>query len=135
MVTWNQDVLGILADYPLKDSRVTVLVEDVVQVIKRNKSAFDAILLDVDNGPDGLTQEGNDALYSLSGLSMIHRALRPSGVVATWSASPDTSFTKKLKQSSFNVTEKKVRARAQKKGPVHTIWIAKKLINGSEGKN
>lgn len=124
VVTWNQDVFGILADYPLQDSRVTVLVEDVVQVIKRNKSAFDAILLDVDNGPDGLTQEKNKGLYSLSGLAIIHRALRPGGVVSIWSASPDTSFTKKLKQSSFNVMEKKVRGRTQKKGPVHTIWIA-----------
>jgi spermidine synthase len=126
VVAWNQDVLGMLAGSPLQDSRVTVLVDDVAQVIKQNISAFDAILLDVDNGPDSFTQEGNDALYSLAGLSMIYRALRPGGVVAVWSASPDTGFTKTLKQSSFYVVEKKVRAGAQNKGPVHTIWIAKK---------
>ena len=126
VVEWNQGVLGTLADYPLEDSRVMVLVEDVVHVIKSRKSAFDAIVLDVDNGPDSLTQDGNDRLYSLSGLSMIHRALKPGGVLAIWSASPDTGFTKKLKTSSFHVIEKKVRGRTQKKGPLHTIWIAKK---------
>ncbi len=126
VVEWNQDVLGMLADYPLEDSRVTVLVEDVVHVISRSTSAFDAILLDVDNGPARLTQAGNGKLYNLSGLSMIHHALRPGGVVAVWSASPDTGFTKKLKQSFSSVIEKNVRTRPQKKRPVHTIWIAKK---------
>ncbi len=126
IVEWNKEVLGKLADYPLKDSRVTLLVEDVVQVIKNRKSSFDAILLDVDNGPDGLTQEGNAKLYSLSGLSMIKDALRPGAVVAIWSAAPDAGFTRRLKNSSFQVTEKKVRARTNKKGAFHTIWIAKK---------
>ncbi len=125
VVEWNKGELGKLAEHPLKDSRVTVLVEDVVKVIKNSKSSFDAILLDVDNGPDGLTNEGNDRLYSLSGLSRIKQALKPGGVVAIWSAGQDQNFTKKLKKS-FQVTEKKVRARANNKGPVHTIWIAKK---------
>jgi len=126
VVEWNQGVLGTLVEYPLEDSRVTVRVDDVVHVISHGKSTFDAILLDIDNGPDSLTQDENATLYSLSGLSMIHRALRTGGVVAVWSASPDAGFKKKLKQSSFHVIEKKVRGRAQKKGPVHTIWIAKK---------
>jgi len=126
VVAWNQGVLGILSGFPLRDPRVTVLVDDVVQVIKRNTSSFDAILLDVDNGPDSLTQEGNDALYSLGGLSMIRDALRPGGVVAVWSASPDPGFTKILQKASFYVTNKKVRAGARNKGPFHTIWIAKK---------
>lgn len=126
VVQWNKDILGSLAGDPLKDSRVTVRIKDVVQVINSSKSAFDAVILDVDNGPGGLTQEGNEALYNMSGVSMIHRALRPGGVVAVWSSSPDTGFTKRLKRSSFHVIEKKVRARAQKKGPVHTIWIATK---------
>ena len=126
VVEWNKEVLGALAGHPLKDSRVTVLIEDVVNIINNNKSAFDAILLDVDNGPDSLTQEENDELYSMSGISVIHRALRPGGVVAVWSSSPDTGFTQRLNRSSFNVIEKKVRGRTQKKGPVHTIWIATK---------
>ena len=103
-----------------------MLVEDVVHVINSRKSAFDAIILDVDNGPASLTQDGNDRLYSLSGLSMIHRALRPGGVVAIWSASPDTGFTQRLNRSFFHVLEKKVRGRAHKKGPIHTILIASK---------
>lgn len=126
VVAWNQEVLGTLANEPLKDSRVTVRVADVMHVITRTKAGFDAILLDVDNGPSSLTQEGNASLYSLKGLSLIHRALRPGGVVAVWSASPDTGFTHKLMQSSFHVTEKKVRGRTEKKGPMHTIWLAKK---------
>ena len=128
VVEWNKGVLGPLADHPLKDSRVTVLIEDVVNIINKNTSAFDAILLDVDNGPDSLTQEENDDLYSMSGLSMIHRALRPEGVVAVWSSSPDIGFKKRLKESSFHVIEKKVRGRTHKKGPVHTIWIATKKL-------
>jgi len=126
VVEWNQGVLGALADDPLEDSRVTVRIKDVVHVIRSSTSAFDAILLDVDNGPGSMAQEGNDELYSLSGVSMIHRALRPGGVVAVWSASPDSGFTQRLKTSSFHVIEHKVRGRTQKKGPVHTIWIAKK---------
>lgn len=126
VVEWNRNVFGSLAGNPLKDSRVTVVIEDVINIISNNTSTFDAILLDVDNGPDSLTQEGNDELYSMSGISMIHRALRPGGVVAVWSSSPDTGFTQRLNRSSFHVLEKKVRGRTQKKGPVHTIWIATK---------
>ncbi len=126
VVEWNRKVLGHLADFPLDDPRVKVLIEDVVEVIKNRKSAYDAILLDVDNGPDGLTQEGNENLYSFAGLSMIKKALKPGGVVAIWSASPDKGFSNRLKKSSFHVDEKKVRARSNKKGAFHTIWIAKK---------
>jgi spermidine synthase len=126
VVEWNKNLLGSLAGDPLKDSRVTVVIDDVINIINNNISAFDAILLDVDNGPDGLTQEGNDELYSMSGISMIQRALRPGGVVAVWSSSPDTGFIQRLNRSSFHVLEKKVRGRTHKKGPVHTIWIATK---------
>ncbi len=126
VVEWNKEVLGHLADFPLEDSRVTVLVEDVVEVIKSKKSAYDAILLDVDNGPDGLTQEGNENLYNFAGLSMIKNSLKPGGIVAIWSAAPDKGFTDRLKKSSFQVDEKKVRARSNKKGAFHTIWIARK---------
>ncbi len=126
VVEWNKNVLGSLAGDPLKDSRVTVVIEDVINIINNNTSAFDAILLDVDNGPDSLTQEGNDELYSMSGVAMIHRALRPGGVVAVWSSSPDTGFVQRLNRSPFHVLEKKVRGRTHKKGPVHTIWIATK---------
>lgn len=126
VVEWNKTVLGWLAGDPLRDSRVTVVVEDVITIINDNTSAFDAILLDVDNGPASLTQKKNVELYSMSGLSKIHRALRPGGVAAVWSSSPDTGFMHRLKRSSFYVLEKKVRGRTPKKGPVHTIWIATK---------
>jgi spermidine synthase len=126
VVAWNREVLGLLAGEPLEDSRVTVRVADVRHVVNSGKAAFDAILLDVDNGPNGLTQAGNASLYGLKGLSMIHRALRPGGVVAVWSASPDTGFSRKLKQASFHVMEKTVRGRTRKKGPLHTLWVARK---------
>jgi spermidine synthase len=124
VVAWNQGVLGKLAGHPLRDSRVTVLVGDVLEVIRRGESAFDAIILDVDNGPDGLTQQGNDALYAHAGLTGIRRALRPDGVLGVWSASPDAGFIKALRRCSFDVVENKVRLRPGNKGPFHTIWIA-----------
>jgi len=126
VVEWNNDILGSLAGDPLMDPRVTVQIKDVAHVLSSSKSAFDAILLDVDNGPDSLTQEGNDDLYNKSGITMIHRALRSGGVVAVWSSSPDRGFTQRLNKSFFHVIEKKVRGRTHKKGPVHTIWIATK---------
>lgn len=126
VVQWNREILGKLAGFPIDDSRVSVLVEDVVKVIKDANSKFDAILLDVDNGPDGLTREDNNRLYSIAGLNKIKNALKPGGVVSIWSASEDNRFTKKLKKPFSRVTEKKVRARANKKGPLHTIWLAKR---------
>ncbi|MEE4365242.1 MAG: hypothetical protein V2J08_14990 [Desulfotignum sp.] len=126
VVEWNKNVFGSLAGDPLRDSRVTVVVEDVIDIINDNTSAFDAILLDVDNGPASLTQKKNGELYSMAGLSKIHRALRPGGVAAVWSSSPDKGFMRRLKRSFFHVLEKKVRGRTPKKGPVHTIWIATK---------
>ena len=133
VVEWNRDILGALAGDPLKDSRVTVLVADVVQVLDDRAAAYDAILLDVDNGPDGLTQKGNDALYTMAGVAQIHRALRPGGVVAVWSSSPDSGFTRRLQRSSFQVVEKKVRGRSSGKGPQHTIWIATKASTATGG--
>lgn len=126
VVQWNREVLGHLAGHPLEDPRVTVRVADVAKVIHSSPSAFDAIILDVDNGPNGLTQEDNAGLYTKAGLSAIRRALRPGGTAAVWSAAPDPGFTRKLKQSAFHVVEKKVRGRAPGKGPVHTIWLAEK---------
>ncbi len=124
VVRWNRDILGELADYPLKDNRVTILETDVVQLLKKEKNAFDAVILDVDNGPEGLTQKGNDWLYSAPGLIKIIKALRPEGILAVWSANPDRSFTTRLTKAGFKVEEKRVRARENRKGGRHTIWIA-----------
>jgi len=128
VVAWNRDVLSQLAGCPLKDSRVTVHEGDVGELIRSEKGAFDAILLDVDNGPEGFSRKENDCLYSAPGLSAVRAALRPKGVFGVWSISPDQRFSKRLKQSGLIAEEMVVRARAGKKGGRHTIWLATKRL-------
>ncbi|QPM90797.1 spermidine synthase [Pseudooceanicola algae] len=108
----------------LLDSRVEVRAGDVVAEIANAKPAYDAILLDVDNGPDGLTRDGNDALYGEEGLAAAHRALTPRGVLAIWSAHPDPAFTKRLARANFDVKVESVRAGRSKRGSRHTVWTA-----------
>jgi spermidine synthase len=108
----------------LADPRVSIHENDVGQVIRSACSAFDAILLDVDNGPDGLTRESNDVLYNLPGLAAARVALRPGGVLAVWSAGPDLKFTQRLRKMGFAVDELRVRANKARAGAKHTIWIA-----------
>ncbi len=122
---WNRTHLADLAKRPLDDPRTTVRVEDVRLVIKEKPNTFDAIMLDVDNGPDALTHEGNDRLYTRGGISAAKTALKAGGILAVWSAEPDKSFTKRLRGAGFKVEEVTVRARG-KKGRRHTIWIAEK---------
>lgn len=124
VVEWNQGPLGACAGNPLQDARTKVYVGDVTELLTAKKS-FDAILLDVDNGPDGLTQNDNQWLYSLEGLAAIFKALRSDGVLAVWSAGPDQLFTIRLKKAGFRVTMRTVRARPGK-GAHHTIWLAQK---------
>jgi spermidine synthase len=123
IVEWNRGPLADLAGRPLEDSRVTVRVADVAQVLRDSDSAFDAILLDVDNGPDGLTRASNDRLYSSAGLRVALRALRPRGVLAVWSVAPDPEFTRRLGDAGFTVEEQVVRARGTK-GSRHVLWLA-----------
>ncbi len=123
VVTWNREHLGHLAGHPLRDPRVKVRVEDVGAVMRASPAAFDAILLDVDNGPEGLTRAGNDALYGRAGLAVARAALRQKGVLAVWSARPDPAFTRRLRAAGFRVDEQEVRAR-ERKGAKHTIWLA-----------
>lgn len=125
VVTWNRGVLYDLAGRPLEDPRVEVRENDVARVMNEARREYDAILLDVDNGPDGLTREGNDALYTAAGLERARKALRPGGVLAVWSAGPDESFTKRFKKAGFAVRETRVRARAGNKGGHHTIWLGR----------
>jgi spermidine synthase len=108
----------------LDDRRVRIALGDVADLIAASPAAYDAILLDVDNGPDGLTRAGNDRLYSACGLAAAKAALRPGGVLAVWSAAPDAAFARRLKQAGFAVEEVAVRARANGKGPRHVIWFA-----------
>ena len=124
VVAWNRGVLAALAGRPLDDDRVTVREGDVAQMLREAQGAYDAILLDVDNGPRGLTRKGNDRLYTRTGLDAAFEALRPAGVFALWSAGPDRAFTERLRNAGFEVVEKRVRPRAFGGGASHAIWIA-----------
>ena len=127
VVEWNRGYLADLAGCPLDDSRVTVHEEDVGQMIKTAKDAYDAILLDVDNGPQALTFKDNEWLYSLSGLRRTSAALRPKGVLAIWSSGPDAGFAKRLGQAGFDVDEVGVRGRKGGKGAHHVVWVAERI--------
>ncbi len=124
VVEWNRGPLGAAAGDPIRDSRCQIIVDDVAAVLARSESAFDAIMLDVDNGPEGLTQRDNDRLYSARGLEAIQRALRPDGVLAVWSAGMDPGFSERLKRAGLCVEEHMVRAHRPGKGARHTIWLA-----------
>ena len=126
VVVWNRGVLAGLAGHPLEDRRVSVREIDVARILKTEKQAYDAIVLDVDNGPDGLTRSGNDWLYTREGLRAAHAALRPSGILAVWSASPEPAFSRLLRQSGFAVEEVTTRARGRKGGSRHLIWLAER---------
>ncbi|NCO58637.1 MAG: hypothetical protein GW783_04665 [Deltaproteobacteria bacterium] len=125
VVTWNQGPLGALAGEPLRDPRVEVRVVDVGALLRADPQGYDAILLDVDNGPAGLTRRRNDWLYGLAGLAAAAAALRPGGVLAVWSAGPDSAFAARLRRTEFKVEEIRVRARPPGRG-WYTIWIARR---------
>ncbi len=132
VVDWNRKYQFDPAGRPLKDRRVTVKVIDVAQILRSERlhsgrEAYDAILLDVDNGPDGLTRKGNDWLYAPSGLGAAYAALRPSGVLAVWSAGVDTVFIKRLRRAGFRVEEHRVRARGSRGGSHYIVWIAMRV--------
>jgi spermidine synthase len=124
VVRWNRGPLAGLAGRPLEDDRVTVREVDVAQILKAEQGTYDAILLDVDNGPEGLTRKSNDWLYSRAGLGAAFTALRPAGVLAVWSASPNRVFAQRLREAGFVVEEVNVRSRGPHKGTRHTIWLA-----------
>ena len=125
VVAWNRGPLAECAGHPLQDPRVTVLEGDVSRILKAEHNAFDAILLDVDNGPEGLTRKENDWLYSMNGLTAAYAALRPRGVLAVWSASPAREFLQRLRKVGFVVDEMRVRAHGSK-GARHVIWFAER---------
>ena len=125
VVAWNRGPLGANAGHPLQDPRVTVREGDVARILKSEQQAYDAILLDVDNGPEGLTRKENDWLYGMNGLNAAYAALRPQGVLAVWSAGPDKAFLQRLRKVGFEVDEVRVRAHG-KKGARHIIWFARR---------
>ncbi|SCW95842.1 Spermine/spermidine synthase [Sphingobium faniae] len=126
IIEWARGPMAELAAGCLDDPRVELMGKDVADVIAAAKGRYDAILLDVDNGPDGLVRPENDRLYSAQGLSAAIAALKPGGVLAIWSAGPDAAFTRRLSQSGLAVDEVRVRARSNGKGPQHVIWFGEK---------
>ncbi|GLS41271.1 spermidine synthase [Mesorhizobium tianshanense] len=123
VVAWARGPMAPVFGGCLDDPRVSVREADVGQLIRSEASAWDAILLDVDNGPEGIVQKANDALYSIAGLNSARAALKPGGILAIWSQGPDSGFTRRLGQAGFAVEEVKVRANG-KRGARHVIWIA-----------
>lgn len=124
VVRWARGPMAGIFNGSLDDPRVTIHEDDVARLIRSNEARYDAILLDVDNGPDGLTIEANDALYAYAGLVAARAALKPKGVMSVWSSGPDPRFTARLKKSGFDVEEKRVRASRSKRGARHVIWLA-----------
>jgi spermidine synthase len=126
VIQWNREPLAALAGYPLRDPRVRVEVADVGFTLRANRGRFDAILLDVDNGPAPFTVGVNAGLYDNSGVAAAHAALCPKGTFAIWSAWEDTSFEHRLRVHGFVVEAVRVRARLTKGGPRHTIFLGHK---------
>ena len=124
VVAWARGPLADIFGDSLNDPRVEIREADVAQVIERHPLTFDAILLDVDNGPEGLTRKANDALYDVRGLKRIYTALRQGGVFAVWSSGPNPKFSRRLGEAGFAVSEVAVRATAKGGGTRHVIWIA-----------
>ena len=124
VLAWGRGPLASVARDALADPRVEAREADVVGLI-RAAGGYDAILLDVDNGPDGLTRAANDRLYDAAGLAAARAALRPGGVLAVWSAHPDPAFTQRLRRAGFSVAEVGVRA-GRARGARHTIWLAER---------
>lgn len=125
VVFWNRKILAPLADSPLEDSRVEVAIQDVARVIQ-DPAGWDAIMLDVDNGPAAVTRDDNDLLYSVRGLETTRRALRVGGVLAVWSVSPNRRFEERLRKAGFLCQTHQVPARTGRKtGSMHTLFLAR----------
>ncbi|MBD8663850.1 hypothetical protein IFT59_11385 [Rhizobium sp. CFBP 8752] len=125
VVDWARGPMAPVFKGCLDDPRVTIFEGDVSELIRSSTGAFDAILLDVDNGPDGLTRASNDRLYNMAGLYAARSALRPGGVLAVWSSGPDAGFTRRLKEVGFQADVVNTRANG-KRGAKHVIWLAAK---------
>jgi spermidine synthase len=125
VVRWNRDHLAHLTGSPLDDTRVTLIEGDVGQVMASRADTFDAILLDVDNGPAALTDPRNARLYLADGLATIRNSLCRGGILGVWSASPDRQYERALRRAGYRFDTHTVRARRGAKGPKHTIFVAK----------
>jgi spermidine synthase len=123
VVRWARGPMAEVFGGSLEDPRVTLREADVGELIRPTRPGFDAILLDVDNGPEGLTRPANDRLYGAAGLEAARTALNPGGILAVWSSGPDRAFTRRLRQAGFAVEEVTVRAKGRR-GARHVLWIA-----------
>jgi spermidine synthase len=123
VVRWNRDYMGALAGFPLNDDRVEVQELDVGLVMQQNINRFDAIMLDVDNGPGSFTRDDNDALYSMGGLRRAYDALKSGGVLTVWSACDDPAFTQRMIRTGFAVSQHKAGSHQSRRGNRHIIWL------------
>ena len=126
VIAWARGPMADVFGDSLKDPRADIREADVVDVIGSRAAAYDAILLDVDNGPEGLIRKANDALYDSRGLKSVRRALRPGGVLAVWSSGPHPAFTRRLRDAGLDVNEVNLRATTKRSGARHVIWFATK---------
>lgn len=127
VVDWNSTgALAALAGYPLKDPRVRILMQDVGSTLQNATNRFDAILLDVDNGPSAFTSDENQELYDNDGVAAAHAALKSGGALAVWSAAEDQTYERRLRAHGFEASAKRVRARPNKGGARHTIFLGLK---------
>ena len=125
IVEWHQGPLAALAGKPTADKRVHIEVKDVIATLRSNAGRFDAVLLDIDNGPEAFTESSNAGLYNDRGIATIRTALKPGGMLAVWSAWEDRRFEQRLKYAGFKVEVERVRARLKKGGPRHTIFLGR----------
>jgi spermidine synthase len=126
VVEWNRGLLGSLAGHPLKDKRVRVETGDVAVILSSRLGQFDAVLLDVDNGPTAFTASNNAGLYDNRGIAAARAALKEKGVLAVWAAQDDGRFEQRLRHGRFDVQVQRVRGRVKKGGPRHTIFLSHK---------
>lgn len=125
IVEWNRGPLGPLAEFPLNDRRARVIAGDVAKTMRANRGGYDAILLDVDNGPAAFTTDFNGGLYDNAGVANARDALKPGGTLAVWSAWDDRKFEQRLRYAGFTVSVEHVRARLKQGGPYHTIFLGR----------
>ncbi len=124
VVEWNREFFGELNGHPLEDERVDLKTGDIVELISRSKSRFDAILLDIDNGPSAVTDSGNQRLYGREGIRACRRALREQGCLAVWSSGPSKSFEQLLLNSNFHVRRFRVPVYKGSKSQSRFVWVA-----------
>ncbi len=127
VVEWNGGALGPLAGHPLKDTRVRVEIGDVAATLRSSADEFDAVLLDVDNGPAAFTASRNIGLYDKHGIAAARTALKTNGVLAVWGAYEDAKFEQRLRVGGFKVQAQRVRAGPNKRGARHTIFLGCKV--------